>query len=571
MKRISLLEYAKNKGIKTRETVLKAYERGEIENAYKDEVTGAISVVVPEFEGDTEISDELKTELENIQNKNRITLKEFASNLGMSYNKCYITFIDTNILKNIFKDSVGGKISVFITDDMYDIKVPEKGNLKPLKEVADFLHLKTYELREMVKTGKITYKRDTSVFSDNGHIFFSLQDVENYIKNKKKYTSFVTETFDKGYLLSLDDVCTILKKKPKTIIRLADDKILQVVNYESNNEKYEQASGKKYTVESVKDFFYHNADYKHDARILTIYPSEIKRFFLEPKIKEEDNAEKLKAEEIFSLSRIPLRIWAKKAKRSYQSLLNDFYDDNLINAGQDPVTKDIFILKDEKNPKRIISLESIKKAFNFSKNRITLVKYAKDNNLSYNKAKIMAKNGEIAGALYDPICNSFSVDLDIAKTSKKALIPYIRLDANQDKELFKPQEEMSFYAFYTQYGYDMSYIRLDINKGHFVPTKRNGNRMFFSLETINRYLAYRKEILEQIINVLKSKDEFSLEEMEFLTQRDKTFITRTATRRKWFVSKEKDETYSKDEYINFVRDFDNYWNDAEKELILSSI
>ena len=161
---------------------------------------------------------------------------------------------------------------------MYDLKIPKKDGLKPLKEVAAFLYLKDYELRAMVKNGTISYRRDTSVFSKNGHIYFSQKDVEDYAKSKKTYSSFVTETLDRGYLLPLEDVCAILKKDAKTVVRLGDDGVLKTVYYDSNNEKYEQTSGKKYTVESVKDFFYNNADYKHDVRILGLFAGDIRKF-----------------------------------------------------------------------------------------------------------------------------------------------------------------------------------------------------------------------------------------------------------------------------------------------------
>ena len=570
MKRISLIEYANSKGIKTKETALKLFEKNEIPNAYKDVITGAISVVVPEFEGDTKISEELKNELEAIQNPNRISLKDFAKNLGITYNKCYISFIDTGILKNIFRDVVSGKISVFITDDMYNLKIPKKDGLKPLKEVSAFLHLKDYELRSMVKEGRIAFRRNTSVFSKNGHIYFSQKDVEDYIKSKKAYSSFVTEIFDRGYLLSLDEVCSILKKDAKTVTRLGDDGVLKTVYYESSNEKYEQDSGKKYTVESVKDFFYNNIDYRHDVRILGLLQGDIKKFFSEEDEYKKTDGEKVKASEIYKLTRIPLRLWAKKSKRSYQSLLSDFYADTLPNAGQDPVTKDIFVLRDDSKPYRVFSLDSIKKAFAFSSNRITLVQYAKQNKIPYNKAKILAKSGEIKGALYDPICNSFSVDLDAKKNEKKE-IPYIRLDAQSDnnENIFEESDEISLYAFYTKYGYDITYIRLDILRGRFQPTKKDGNKMFFSRAVIDEYLKFRENLVSDIVNLLNSKNEFSLDEMTFLTQRDITFICRTATRKKWFTSRGSDELYSKREYLNFVKNFDKYWNESEKERILS--
>ena len=570
MKRISLLEYANSKGIKTKETALKLYEKGEIPNAYKDEVTNSISVVVPEFEGDNTISPELKKELDNIQNPNRISLKEFAKNLGITYNKCYISFVDTGILKNIFRDSVGGKISVFITKDMYDLKIPKKDGLKPLKEVAAFLYLKDYELRAMVKNGTISYRRDTSVFSKNGHIYFSQKDVEDYVKSKKTYSSFVTETLDRGYLLPLEDVCAILKKDAKTVVRLGDDGVLKTVYYDSNNEKYEQTSGKKYTVESVKDFFYNNADYKHDVRVLGLFAGDIRKFFSGAKDYKKTEGEKLRPSEIYKLTRIPLRVFAKKAKRSYQSLLSDFYADDLPNAGQDPVTKDIFVLRDNDKPYRTFSLESIKKAFAFSTNRISLVQYAKQNGLQYNKAKLMAKAGEIKGALYDPICNSFSVDLELKRGKE---IPYIRLDAldkNEISEVFEAPDEMSLYAFYTEHGYDITYIRLDILRGRFQPSKKDGNKMFFSREVINNYLKYRDSLVNDIVELLNSKDEFSLDEMTFLTQRDTTFVCRTAPRKKWIASKKNDELYSKEEYLSFVRNYDKYWNENEKGRILSA-
>lgn len=573
MKRISLLEYANSKGIKTKETALKLYENQGIPNSYKDEITGAISVVVPEFEGDTEISKELKQELANLQNPNRIPLKEFAKNLGITYNKCYISFIDTGILKNIFRDSVGGKISVFITDDMYDLKIPKKDGLKPLKEVAAFLYLKDYELRAMVKEGKINYRRDTSVFSKNGHIYFSQKDVEEYVKSKKTYSSFVIETFDRGYLLSLEDVCSVLKKDAKTVVRFGEDSVLKAVYYESSNEKYEQASGKKYTVESVKDFFYNNADYRHDVRVLGLFQGDIRKFFAGGEDYKKTEGEKLKASEIYALTRIPLRIYAKKAKRSYQSLLGDFYADNLPNAGQDPVTKDIFVLRDDDKPYRTFSLDSIKKAFAFSDNRISLVQYAKQNGLPYNKAKILAKNGEIKGALYDPVCNSFSVDLDAKKNERKE-IPYIRLDIknNDGKEkAFGEPDEMSLYAFYTEYGYDITYIRLDVLRGRFQPTKKDGNKMFFSRAVIDEYLKFRENLVSDIVNLLNSKNEFSLDEMTFLTQRDATFVCRTAPRKKWLASRAGNELYSKREYLDFVRSFDKYWNESEKARILSAV
>ena len=570
MKRISLLEYANSKGIKTKETALKLYEKGEIPNAYKDEVTNSISVVVPEFEGDNSISPELKKELDNIQNPNRISLKEFAKNLGITYNKCYISFVDTGILKNIFRDSVGGKISVFITKDMYDLKIPKKDGLKPLKEVAAFLYLKDYELRAMVKNGTISYRRDTSVFSKNGHIYFSQKDVEDYVKSKKTYSSFVTETLDRGYLLPLEDVCTILKKDAKTVVRLSDDGVLKTVYYDSNNEKYEQASGKKYTVESVKDFFYNNADYKHDVRVLGLFAGDIRKFFSGAKDYKKTEGEKLRPSEIYKLTRIPLRVFAKKAKRSYQSLLSDFYADDLPNAGQDPVTKDIFVLRDNDKPYRTFSLESIKKAFAFSTNRISLVQYAKQNGLQYNKAKLMAKAGEIKGALYDPVCNSFSVDLELKRGKE---IPYIRLDAldkNEISKVFETPDEMSLYAFYTEYGYDITYIRLDILRGRLQPSKKDGNKMFFSREVIDNYLKYRDGLVNNIVELLNSRDEFSLDEMTFLTQRDATFVCRTAPRKKWIASKKNDESYSKEEYLSFVRNYDKYWNENEKGRILGA-
>ena len=570
MKRISLLDYAKSNGIKTKGTALKLYESGKIKNAYKDEVTGSISVVVPEFEGDTHISEELKQELEIIKNTNRIPLKEFAKNLGITYNKCYISFIETNILKNVFRDTVNGKISVFITDDMYDLKLPKRDELKSLKEVADFLCLKDYKLRNMAKEGIIESKRDSNVFSKNGHIYFSQKNVEDYVKSKKNYTNFIAEILDRGYLLSLEDVCTILKKDAKTVIRLGNDGVIKAINYESNNKKYEQESGKKYTVESVKDFFYNNSDYEHDIRIINISQSEIRKFFANSSDENEVSGEKLKDTEIFKLTRIPLRAWAKKAKRSYQSLLNDFYENKLINAGQDPVTKNIFVLKDESCPGRVISLDSIRKAFNFSSNRITLVQYAKEHGIPYNKAKVLAKNGQIKGALYDPVCNSFSVDLDNKRSGKE--IPYIRLDApnSNHHELFESQGEMSLYAFYTKYGYDISYIKLDIQKGIFQPTKKDGNKMFFSSAAIEAYLKYPENLVKKIVELLASKKHFTLDEMTFLTQRDTIFICRTATRKKWLKSKDENEMYSRTEYLDFVRNFHKYWNESEKEKILSA-
>ena len=453
---------------------------------------------------------------------------------------------------------------------MYDLKIPKKDGLKPLKEVAAFLYLKDYELRAMVKNGTISYRRDTSVFSKNGHIYFSQKDVEDYVKSKKTYSSFVTETLDRGYLLPLEDVCAILKKDAKTVVRLGDDGVLKTVYYDSNNEKYEQTSGKKYTVESVKDFFYNNADYKHDVRVLGLFAGDIRKFFSGAKDYKKTEGEKLRPSEIYKLTRIPLRVFAKKAKRSYQSLLSDFYADDLPNAGQDPVTKDIFVLRDNDKPYRTFSLESIKKAFAFSTNRISLVQYAKQNGLQYNKAKLMAKAGEIKGALYDPICNSFSVDLELRKGKE---IPYIRLDAldkNEIGEVFEAPDEMSLYAFYTEHGYDITYIRLDILRGRFQPSKKDGNKMFFSREVIDNYLKYRDSLVNNIVELLSSKDEFSLDEMTFLTQRDATFVCRTAPRKKWIASKKNDEPYSKEEYLSFVRNYDKYWNENEKGRILST-
>ena len=187
MKRISLIEYANSKGIKTKETALKLFEKNEIPNAYKDVITGAISVVVPEFEGDTKISEELKNELEAIQNPNRISLKDFAKNLGITYNKCYISFIDTGILKNIFRDVVSGKISVFITDDMYNLKIPKKDGLKPLKEVSAFLHLKDYQFIKLeTKESKDIFQKTLNLVYADKEISFADLD---YLAKKTKTLS----------------------------------------------------------------------------------------------------------------------------------------------------------------------------------------------------------------------------------------------------------------------------------------------------------------------------------------------------------------------------------------------
>ena len=59
--------------------------------------------------------------------------------------------------------------------------------------------------------------------------------------------------------------------------------------------------------------------------------------------------------------------------------------------------------------------------------------------------------------------------------------------------------------------------------------------------------------------------------MTFLTQRDTVFICRTATRKKWLKSKDENEMYSRTEYLDFVKNFDKYWNESEKEKILTQI
>ena len=94
--------------------------------------------------------------------------------------------------------------------------------------------------------------------------------------------------------------------------------------------------------------------------------------------------------------------------------------------------------------------------------------------------------------------------------------------------------------------------------------------MFFSRAVIDEYLKFRENLVSDIVNLLNSKNEFSLDEMTFLTQRDATFVCRTAPRKKWLASRAGNELYSKREYLDFVRSFDKYWNESEKVRILSA-
>ncbi|MFL1706590.1 helix-turn-helix domain-containing protein [Campylobacter sp. MOP7] len=548
MVRISTAQYMKMHNIVSREVLVRLLDNNEIPGVIVDSVTKAVSILVPDKDGDTTISPELQAEIDMLKNPNRITLAKYAAELGLDYSAMYAGYYLKGKIKNTFKDKVSGKITVLISDDMYQIKstIAEPQDIQ-LKEVAKILGLNESQLRYIINP-----KKEISVIkygTGSSFLYVTKDELIRYINKKKNSVRDVRLACARKKLISIDEACRLLNKRELTVNRMIDEGVLKVEVFKK--ERY-------ITSASLYDVFFDSGVFSHDIFVSNIDIDEIEEKYGG---EARQDGKIMTPEEIVELPRVSLKDFADKhSRKTYFSLLNDFYAGKLDNAGQDNVTRNIFVILYNKK----INPDCIDKTFNSGPERIELTQWARNNNMNYNKAKTMVMNQEIKGALYDPVCNAYSVELE---GDYKGFTPYIRLD--QEKYIDDKKPFYSHYDFANTFGISTNYLRNMIKDGVIKLTKR-GNKKVIMRKDIDAFFEERQKAIDNIVKLLNKKDEYTQKEMCILTNRPKKFVTLIAIKRKWLPSKNEGELYTKKEYCDFLNNHDKYWSTDEKEQILAA-
>lgn len=546
MKRVSITEYMNMKNIHTREVFMRSLEKGEIPNVYKDAVTGAISILV-EDENGSEITPELQKELDFIQNPNRMTLADYAKYLDMPYPILYSSLYTKGRIPNTFHDKVTNKITVIIDKKhMAKLKKDMEGTgYVSLGKAAVLLGLNDNQLRYMATKGKIATKRFKE---EKGYLYIGKNELIKYIDGHVTLVQSVKKACAEKSALSIKEVSQILGKTEAFIRRWVSDGVLKSENGRVKSE-------------SLSDVFFNSGVFNHEIFVSSIKKREIEKLF--EQYDERSSGVKLSQQEIAKLPRVTLADYAnqkKGSKRSYFSLLNDFYAGKLNNAGRDEVTKSIFVILYNKT----IDPQAIHDTFNQPVKRVGLMQWARSQNILYNKAKVQLSKQQVPGVLYDPVCNSYSIEIE---GDHKSFTPYIRLD--QEKyDTNKPY--FSAHDFCHTYDISSTYFTEAVESGKLKASKKGGKKVYMKAD-VDAFFKERKKKLEAIVKFLKEKDHYTLKEMSFLTDRPAKFVNFIAIKRKWLPHKEFGEFYTREDYLNFVEKHDKYWSSDERKFILKSL
>ena len=561
MKRISLKDWADLHKIKTYDNAKLLFGDGEIEYSYLDPVNGSMSVLVPEYPGDTEISKELQEELDFIQSEDRITLREFADKIGISYKVCYISYYQKGLIPNTFRDPVNGKITIKKTDGMFDAFPkfkPMNEMLYSIKEVSSLFGIGFMQLRYLaVEKEDIDYIQLQTTTGRGGRIFFTKESVKDYVQKMREFTSSVYERLDNQALFFIEDVADMFQISTQAVYRWGTN-LIKGTKKIQNNITFES--------EGLRSFFETSGEFDTQINISRISPIVLTKFFQEKGIGQSDDTEKYSTEEIYKTRRMSLRDYAKNIKQSYYTLLDDFYNDKLPNSGQDEVSGGIFVLLPRMRDD-IIDPEAIFTAFNGNIKRIRLSEWALKNNVLYNKAKVMAIQGKIPGALLDPVCHKYTVEIEGDFTGPT---PYVRLDQDDYIKRKAEDEDIALSTFSVLSGLGMEFVKEKVKSGE-IEFYQQGRAKMLKKESIESFFEGREPLVDEINNVLRTESFIDPEHLARLIDRDEVFLRRTAVRKKWLPAIEDGENFATEDVAIFLKEHDSHWSNDEKERMLDGV